>query len=275
MRARLLINLLLLVLVLGLGLWLWLVPEQAAEAPVAISELDTGKVQTIRLQRRGHEAVEIGRQADGWQLLQPFAMQADDNRAQSLLLLAALASQQRFAAIDMNLTRYGLEPEASVLYLDDERFVIGDEHPMLAQRYVLHRDYVHLIPDTLQQELILPSSQFADGRLLPVSERPQRILLPDRVLTLVAGEWQAEPALEERSPAAAANAWRTAYARAVRPHDEFTTEYFGVIEVEYEHLEPIRLHILSPVPNVVLARPQLGVEYELDADQIRRLLLAE
>lgn len=273
MRSRLLLNLVLLAAVVGLGLFFRFMPDEPAEPAIAISEIDISDVQVIRLERDGRDPVELKRAEDNWRLVKPFAMDADNNRAEGLLMLAAIASQQRFAASDLNLARYGLEPARTVLDLDGHQFVIGDEHPMQPQRYVRYEDYVHLVPDTLQRELLAPATYYANGKLLPTDEPPVRIVLPNRTLTRVDSEWQADPPLEHRSPNAVGNAWRTAYAMTVRQYEAANVDHYGEVIAEFEQAEPITLEIISPAPNVILARPALGVQYHLDSDQSVRLLL--
>lgn len=275
MRARLLLNLVLLLAVIGLGLFFWHAPEKNGEPRVAISDIRIDQIETIRLLRNSQEVLALERDAGNWRLREPFIMDADNNRAEGLLMVAAIASEGRHDRGELDLSRYGLEPEQTVLYLDEHRFVIGDEHPLQAQRYVLFQDQVHLVPDTLFRELQAPATYFANGKLLPVAETPSRIILPDRTLTRDDTEWQADPPLEHRSPNAAGNAWRTAYAMTVSQYRDEPASVYGEIVAEFERAEPITLQIVSLPPNIILARPELGIQYHLDSDQVARLLLTD
>lgn len=275
MRSRLLLNLILLVAVFALALFFWYAPEERGEPPTAISDIHAGRVQSIRLLRSGRDTVELLRENGDWRLTQPFAMDADNHRAEGVLMLAGIASQSRYHRSELDLSRYGLEPEQTVLYLDEHRFVIGDEHPMQPQRYVLFEDQVHLVPDTQFRELQAPATYFANGKLLPVDAAPLRVVLPNRTLTRDDTEWQVDPPLEQRSPNAAGNAWRTAYAMAVSQYEADDSGYYGEITAEFEQADPVTLQIVSPAPIVILARPEWGIQYHLDSDQAVRLLLTD
>lgn len=285
MRNRLLLNLLLLLVVAALLLaYLWL-PEPGDDytfKPLADFVLDD--VAHIRIERPGSDTIELQRDNADWQLLQPFILPAAADRVRGVLLLPQLASLESFAAADQDLVPYGLADPPLTIHFDNETIALGDPAPLDEQRYVLYRDHIHLIPDRLFAQLNTPASYYIDTRLIPVAGKPGRITLPTAELLRDDSGWHStsRPAggntTGDMDAAVIARAWQEARAMTAREFSPDGMNAAAVVEqvqIGFDERPDIEYLIISAVPQLILARPELGIQYHLDSRQAQALGLQE
>ena len=80
---------------------------------------------------------------------------------------------------------------------------------------------------------------------------------------MVDGTWQIDPSLEISADdiISLVKAWQDAQAVTVRKYIE--TDQDKTIIIEREQAPPITFLVTSPLPNLVLARPEFNVQYHM------------
>lgn len=117
-------------------------------APVPISELSPEDAMSVRLQRPDRPPVSLERRNGTWWVTHPVERPASTTPVRALLrILEEPEPEARFSAADSDLAAYGLETPTAVLEINGERWHFGDRHPLGAQRYVLYRGQIMLLPD--------------------------------------------------------------------------------------------------------------------------------
>lgn len=276
MRTRLLINLILLLGVLALAAFYWFKPSGTEQTLEPISAIEPGSIERISVERPGEPTINLEKQDGDWQLLAPLQADADDGRIDSILLLPLSASASRFSASDQQLARFGLEPAQLTITFDSEAFVIGEPHPLNEQqRYVLYDDQIHLIDSRLYQRLNAPLTYYINPSLTPGGSELTRIRLPGGVLSRRGEDWHSVPERFSETPDNVAAGWQTARASYVKTHDSDTSEYGNEVTLEFAEHEPIRYQLFEIESQIVLARPEQGLQYHLRNDMAADLLLIE
>lgn len=285
MRNRLLLNVLLLLVVAILFLtYLWL-PEHGDEYTLKpLADFVVDDVANIRIERPGSDTIELQRDTADWHLLQPFMLPAAADRVRGVLLLPQLASLESFAAAEQDLAQYGLADPPLTIRFDNETIALGDPAPLNEQRYVLYRDRIHLIPDRLFAQLNTPASYYIDTRLVPVAGKPSRITLPTVELLRDDSGWHStsrpagDNATGAMDAAVVARAWQETRAMTAR---EFSRDDMNAaaalppVQIEFDEQPDIEYLIISAAPQLILARPELGIQYHLDSRQAQALGLQE
>ncbi|MGM0593617.1 MAG: DUF4340 domain-containing protein [Pseudomonadota bacterium] len=275
MQKKTLINLLLLLVVAALALVA--VFEPGIEAPQkkpSLLGLEREAVKHIHIQRQERPDIELQRDGDGWRLLQPVEARASGFRIDSLLRVTDSKSLGTFAADTAMLSDYQLDTPKVVLTLNrDTTIAFGNNTPLDHRRYVLLDDTVHLVSDTIYYHLVGAYPTFVSQRPLPQGAQIEAITMPGLALRWQENRWQRSAEDVNASAddiARLIDAWRYASALQVKPYDESEGEAV-TIRLQGEK-RPVKLLITAREPDLILARPELGIQYHFPAESATELL---
>ncbi len=276
MPWRALSNLLMLVLVLALvAVLLWGPDPAPPPRDARLGGPAPGEVERIAIVAAGRETVELRRGPGGWRIAAAREPPADALLVERLLALPASASHARYAAAELDLPGAGLQPPRLTVSLGGVEYRFGAQEPLNRYRYVQADGSVHLITDTLYHQLGGPPEGYADRRLLPEDRAIRGLRAGDWALAQRSdGAWHLDP------PRAGVTAdevnrwverWRLLRALGVERHREQNAA--PAIELTLEgRPEPVRVLVLATEPELLLARPDLGLRYRLPTAQAAALL---
>jgi hypothetical protein len=183
--------------------------------------------------------------------------------------------RRSYPARDLDLAGLGLDPPQASVRFDATRIDLGSTEAIEGLRYVKLGAKVYLVEDRYQHLLNAGLANFASRRLLPGEAPITALVLPGLTLTRT-GEvhWQLSP----EQPDTGADAinrlvqdWQRASALYVRryiPGDHPDTLRVTV----QDSAEPVVFHIVAREPDLVLARPDWGIQYHLAGDVGAKLL---
>ena len=229
----------------------------------------------IRIAPTGATAAELTREADGWHMTAPLRMRADDAAVDDLLQLLTLPVDAGFPAMS-DLSVYDLDKPLLRLTLDGTELDFGGTQPIDQRRYVLLDGRVHLVSGVLFYRLAQNAYDWLDKRLLPEGGEVTAIQLPHATVAQdQAGRWQISPAdksLDAKRLAKLAQAWQEARADNVAAIGKHVVE--GEVALSLKGTDaPVRFQIYKDADSLILARPALGLQYQLDPMERAALLL--
>jgi hypothetical protein len=278
MLSRLLLNLGLLALVAVLGLLAFLEPGVAPPSPgLRIAELQAAEVEHIRIERSDAPAVRLERDGQGWRLREPVEVAANPFRIEAMLRVLTETSELRLDARELNLAEFGLEAPRVRLYLNELELAFGATAPLDGRRYLRIGDTVLLIADRHYPLLRGGVAELASPRLLPPQVRIRAIETADwRLARSGEARWALDPPRPELSADALPSllqAW--AHSEAVWLQD-YTPAAEGLQDTVTVHIDgtdaALDFVLVAREPELILARPELGLQYHLADDTARRLL---
>ncbi len=280
MNKRNLLNLALLALVGALVLLVVYEPGiEAPPPPPTLLQLEKETVRQIAIHREGQQDVVLERDERGeWWLSQPLRHRADSFRIDSLLRITTINSLSSFKADATRLAAYQLDKPRVTLTLNDGQrdittIAFGGSTPLDQRRYVLLDGTVHLISDTLYYHLIGSYPTFLRKQLLADGARIEALQLPGLAVTWQGDKWQLEPAPASFSAdqvTRLVDSWKLASALEIKPYDGKPGEALSLRLAGEE--APYTLLLTSREPDLILARPELGIQYHLDAGSAAQLL---
>ena len=278
MGTRSLLNLALVAILIVLGLVVYYKPGLEPE-PVAqrlTTHPDPHTAAAIHIDRLTRDPLEFIRRGDRWYLVHgEQELPASGFQVQALLRLLEAASTRHYPAADLDLKALGLDPPQATLTIDDVAIRFGNTEPLENNRYALVDGTVHLISDQYQHLMNSDWANFVERRLLPAGKTLRSLQLPDMTLTLTdENRWQLSPGRPDIGADAiqqVVDSWQNASALYVRP---FKGSQSGeAVTLELSGMpEPLTFRILSRSPELVLARPDQGIEYHFTADMEKGLL---
>jgi len=281
MRQGWLINLALLIVIgLLVGLVFYTLEEDKPEDLQPLSDLKATDIKTIRINKANQAEIVLKKDEKGfWQMNAPFELPANSFHIDNML---RILSEQHYKALEMDtkqLAKFKLEPPLVSVKFDEFEVAFGDISPIVqGQRYVLVNKTVYMLLDRLYYNTLSNDA----SRLLflsPLGNNPKisEIQTPKYHLLLKEGKWTVVSGLSSDISADVLSAlvdnWTNASAFRIEPYIEVEGTAQGEIEFKFVDKEPaLRLKILSTKPDLVLARPDKGVQYKLPISQVEKLL---
>jgi hypothetical protein len=271
---RTLINLALLLMVAGLALVIALAPDE--EPPLALELLsneDPRAVSRIRLKQAAGTAIELRRVDGSWRLVEPMGIAANDFRVQTLVQILEAPVHTRIDAPPRQLARFGLAPPRARILLDEKEVLFGDTEAIHGRRYLLYGGKVALVDDTFFSHVSSNAANYVNLALLGRDPDPQSLRLPGIRVYRDAGDWRLDSDggnVDADSISMLVDAWRHAQATAVRPYEQ-SLDWNDVIRIELADGE-LRFDLAHTRYEVILGRPELGIQYHLTKGGGARLL---
>jgi hypothetical protein len=248
--------------------------EKPAVAPTLL-QLDKAEVKKITIIRDSQQEIELVRQDDDhWQMLAPIQHAADQFRVDSLLRITTLKSLGSFSTDPDKLATYQLDkPRVTLILNHQTRIAFGSSTPLDQRRYVIVNGQVHLITDTLYYHLIGSFPTFLRKQLLDEGSSIEALTLPELKLSWQEERWQLDPKPESFSADQVTrliDQWKFASALEIKPYDK---KPGGKVVLKLTGIEePLEYLLTSREPDLILARPELGIQYHLDASSGAKLL---
>ncbi len=275
MARRLLLNLMLAIVVLGLALFIYIDTDKATDDKRStISNIDPDSVSSIKITRLQGEPLSFVKRDGQWFIVGQTEYRADDFQVGTLLALLRSVTDRKYPASTLDLKPMGLMPPLVNISFDDARFDIGTTEPIDRNRYVMHDTTVYLVPDRFQHLLNARYTNFIDRRLLPPGAVVTRLELPGLSLHRDSDmNWQLQP--EDKTVGADAirtlvSDWENARALYVREAGGYQGETLRV------HLqgvdEPLEFTLQRDYKDIILTRPDRGIQYHLAGDAGLKLL---
>ena len=236
-------------------------------ATVRAIDLKPGEVREIRIAVAGQKTTDLKFGSFGWQITAPFTLPADPNLVKTLLDYLDVPSRDHFPAAGRDLAQYGLDKPKAELWLNGSEYRFGGFQPVSNEQYVLADGTIHLVDGALFYRLAHDPYWWIDKGLLPPGAQVTALQLPEATLTRDKdGIWQLSPA----DPKVSADdiqrfiqAWQENLAISVAPLGKGAPQ--GEVAVSLAGQKaPLRFAILKDPDFLVLARPDLGLQYDLD-----------
>ncbi len=269
MATRGLLNLVLVVLALVMGLIIYYEPGlEPADAPQPLTTLlAADNVIGIHIERVKYDPVSFIKRNGRWYLVtEQQELPASTFQLQALLRLLETSSSSQYAADTVDLAALGLDPPQATVTIDDLAILFGNTAPLDGKRYLQIDATVHLIEDRYQHLINAGWTNFVERKLLPADKSISRLQLPGMTLTLTdKDQWQLSP----DKPGVSADAiqqlldhWNKVSALYARRYDGRTSD--ETITVEFsDSAETLTFMVIAHSPELVLARPDWGIQYHL------------
>jgi len=280
MHARNLLNLFLLLAAVTLAAAIFLRPGlDDGNVAGTVTDIDPQQVRHIRLARPGAATLEFTRQDDKWHLDGQPALPADDFQVHTILALLDTLSVRSYPADALDdLAALGLQPPQASASFDGTDIDVGGTDAIENLRYLRIGDTVHLVGDRFQHLANAGFSNFVNRSLLPDGAAISGLELPGLSLSLADGvNWEVNPPLDNVSADdidTLVGAWHRAGALYVRRYEAppAAAPPPATIRITRNGAPPVEFLLIARTPDLVLARPDWGIQYHLPANLADGLL---
>ena len=275
MKSRNLLNLALLGIVALLVVLVVYEPGLEPE-PVnpSLTQLKQDDIYHIYIQRDTDEDVELHKIDGIWQMIKPYPVQAHNFRVQTILRLCEAESLSRNKLSTLNKATFGLDkPKATVTFNKQHKVLFGTSEPLQQHRYVQINNTLHTITDNFYYQVASKVSTFIDHSLLPGNSTITKLELPELVVELNQGKWQATPQSEDFSADSVTeliNNWRNTQAIEIASAGQVKAKQVINIYIK-DQPQPVSFSVIKNDAGIALVRTDIGLAYNITQDSFNKL----
>jgi len=233
-----------------------------------LSSLKIEEITEIRIPReQGKDIVFNKRDDTTWFMLKPYPVKAHQFRLNTLLGLTQTLIQKSYDADSLNLSDYALEQPRARIIFNTTEISFGKINPVNNKRYLLAENKILLLDDQIYPLVSAQASSFIDLALLPDNFKITKIETPATTVELISNNlWTAsnKNKLNADQIQAFLQHWKSAQAFAI--HAYLSRKNLGEIKISSQS-KIITFEITDDDPWLILASPELNIEYHLDKSQ--------
>jgi hypothetical protein len=263
-------------IIIGLAIFLVTTDnDNSTDKDSPLTTTDPKNVEHIQIIRRDLDDITFKKQDNRWFMQHPYTITANPVRINTLLGVLQAHSYTQFDVAEVMLDRFMLDDPLVSIQIDEDLIEFGDTNPLERLRYVLFNNTVHLINDSLYQQLLAPATFFINPRLIPAGNNISEIHLPENHLSLFDGSWVLSPPSEISMDKInqLASAWRDISAIMVRDYIQGDSNEKIKIKLQADNI--FEFVVVSREPQLILARPDLNIQYHISNYDADRLFFSE
>ena len=270
MQSRLITNLFLLLLVIVLGTFLF-IDEVDQNGTKKLSPVSADSINQISIHHQQREIL-LNKSGQQWFLVKPIEIAANQFRIKTLLNLLSTDSLAQYNRDDLKLNNFGFNTTDTHISFNNTKISFGMTNPMNNLRYVEINNKLHLINDHFYPLLSSQIGTLIARELLANSTNIIKMILPEQTLTRDQNKlWRSTDDIS--SDAIVETIYQWTHKQAFSVHDYVERESLGEIQVYFENLEqPIKFTITDIEPWLIIARPDLKLEYHFNLEDYDALL---
>lgn len=242
------------------------------KAESRITSLKLQDINRISIQT-ADDNINLTRANGQWQIVSPIQWLANNITIERIIGIASSETDSKLSANDIDLSTIGLQFPKAILSLNDTRIHFGATNQIGERRYLLVHSTVFLLPDRHLPFINGGINGLIDQRLLPRALDLNSLKIglleitqtsnggwqdgdntssPDQLNTLI-GNWQTLRASRIRG-----------FKKKAAPLQKITAGLDNGNEVEF--------FLMSIKPEIIIARPDLGLQYHFKKDLYYDLL---
>jgi len=239
----------------------------------SITSLKLQDIHTAVIQAADKHFV-LSNSGNQWLLEKPVQWPANNITVERLISIVNSEPDSRLPAGGIDLATFGLQFPKAILTLNNTRILFGATNNIGGRRYVMIGSTIYLLPDIHLHFINQGVNGLIDHRLLPRSIPLQSLQLNDVSLSKSSdGTWQADAIgeIDVDRVNRLVNNWQTLAAGNIKIYDKSKKSSQKMI-AGLQHGKQIDFLLMSVKPEIVIARPDLGVQYHFAEKQYYDLL---
>ena len=226
-------------------------------------DIDRVKIETKK------ETLSFKKEHNQWYLTEPVQWLASNINLKRIVSLADVKPPSSLPSNQIDLSTLGLGFPKAAVTLNKDTVTFGDTNQIGSRRYVLNNNTVHLIPDNHLAIINLGLTGLINKSLIAKPIEIKEMRLPNFTLTFnpEKATWAVDKPPKNYSADQSnllINHWQTKQATQIKAYNKKSTPLKKI--TANTSSGNIVFYLLHIQPELVLARPDLGLEYHFDAD---------
>ncbi len=217
--------------------------------------------------------INLTRANGQWAIVSPIHWLANNITIERILGIASSETDSKLPSSEIDLSTIGLQFPKAILSLNDTRIHFGATNQIGERRYLLVHSTVFLLPDLHLPFITSGINNLIDQRLLPRSLALTSLQLgPLEITQTNTGGWQDS---KNTSGPDQLNSlirnWQTLPASRIRSFKKKAAPLQKII-AGLDNGNEVEFFLMSIKPEIIFARPDLGLQYHFNKDHYYNLL---
>lgn len=247
--------------------------ETGYQTQPGITGLKSAEIDTVEI-KTADDSLLLRHDGNAWNIESPIRWPANNITVERLLDIVNSQTESRLDAAEIDLATLGLDFPRAMLRLNNTRVLFGATNNIGERRYTMIDSTVFLLPDNHMPFISQGLTGIVDRRLMPRKLSPTALKLPQLEIGLnAAGNWETSKGNEftPEQVAGLAENWQGLEAARVKVFDTGNTPR-QKIEALLENGKRLEFFLMSIDPEIVIANPQIGLQYHFKADLYYQLI---
>lgn len=213
-----------------------------------------------------------GENASQWAITQPVSVAANNFRINSLLKIISAPIHNQYSIDEIDLNKIGLYEPTTNIQLNQTTIHFGIINPTTNLRYIRMDDTVYTIEDVYYPLINSHFSTLVAFNLLPNGSRIEKLILPNQTIQKDRnGRWESSFNTSADNVSETLELWEKSQAFGV--HKYMPRENLGEITIYLkQQSKPIHFVVTDTTPWLIIARPNIGLEYHLEIESYAQLI---
>jgi len=265
------LNLVLFIVVISLAFIIYFSEEESTRLEL-LTDIKPNDVNSIQIYHNNH-STSISRLDDTrWQITQPVSIAANNFRISSILKLINAPVHNKYTVSEIDLDKIGLAKPVTEVRFDETAIAFGTINPATDLRYVRMNDTIYTIEDVYYPLVSSHFSTLVSLNLLPAGSSIEKLVLSKQTISKDEnGLWQSDADISADNIVRTLDHWK--HNQAFGAHEFLQRGELGEVSIYLKNQpQPVRYIISDTDPWLILARPELGLEYHLETEAYDQLI---
>ncbi len=265
------LNLVLFIVVISLAFVIYYSEEENTQLD-RLTTIDANEINSISIRHNENKITLVKSNGTRWSITHPVSITANNFRISSLLKLLNAPVHTQYPADDINLADMGLSDPSTMISFDGYDIAFGITNPATNLRYVRSNNIVSTIEDVYYPLISSNIGTLVSLSLLPENSRIEKLVLTNQTISKdEKGLWQSNIEISADNINKTIEHWQSDQAFGV--HEYLERQELGeVFLYTAGNQEPVTFVITDTDPWLILARPELGLEYHLDVGAYNKMI---
>ncbi len=271
MSRQLILNLFLFIIVISLASIIYFSEEQSTLLD-RLSDINSDNITTIKIQHNKN-TISINKTAGhNWKITQPVDVAANNFRINSILELLNTPVHNKYASAEINSKKTGLDKPKTTIQFNKQVIAFGIINPATNLRYIKLNSSIYTIEDVYYPLISSHFGALVSLNLLPPGSKPTKLILQNQTIFKdEKGRWQSNIDISADNVARTLEHWSDDQAFGV--HQYLQRKELGEVFIYLSNSpQPIRYQVTDTDPWLIIARPEIGLEYHLDIEAYDKLI---
>jgi len=271
MSRKNILNLFLFIIVFALANFIYFSETKVTQLS-PLSDLNITSIKKITIQHNDSRTIIKKQKNDNWVINQPIEINANNFRINSILKLVNAPVHNQYAPNEINRSHIGLENPATSIIFNNDSIIFGTINPATGLRYVQYNNTIFTLEDVYFPLISSHFSTLVSLDLIPPGSKVQKLILVNQTINKNNnGLWQSNISITADNIAKIIDDWQTTQAFGI--HEYLERDVLGDVFVYTDNQQnPISYQITDVDPWLIIARPELGLEYHLNLEAYDQLI---
>ena len=265
------LNLVLFVIVISLAFIIYYSEEEDTRLQL-LTDIDLNHVNSIRIHHNKNSTSLIKHDDGHWWVTQPVSVAANDFRLGSILKLLNAPIHNQYPLSEVDTDKVGLADPATTVELDDTMIYFGIINPATNLRYIRLNQTVFTIEDVYYPLISANFSALVSLNLLAANDNIEKLVLINQTIDKDdGGLWRSNIKISADNIVRTIEYWQSK--QAFGAHKYLQRDELGEVSIYIkDQAQPVNYIISDTDPWLILARPDIGLEYHLDIEAYEQLI---